>query len=252
MACQRRTNIEAFNAMFGQVAGILDTTEIEKLMQELKEGAGREERKTDKIPPSHWWWFVKPNWSAILGPSLPLPSPRSDMTMAPVRERCTQELTDYIEFIGNLESYPENRRSEAIALFMREIERLFLDYFQTHCDEAQTCGRVYTTTLRRVLPYIKQFYADELQSYLQTSSPGWQQWDRACTERTRIEAFNAMLGNGSIPLNTEIIEKSMQRLKQYGGIPRYLIPKKMPHSHWWWFINDAFPPDVFDDLFKND
>ncbi|MCE5317512.1 MAG: hypothetical protein LLG04_09175 [Parachlamydia sp.] len=58
IACRGRTNIEAFNAMFGEAIDTLPTTEIEKYMQAWK---GRISLNKDEVPKnalkSHWWWF---------------------------------------------------------------------------------------------------------------------------------------------------------------------------------------------------
>lgn len=57
-ACIGRTNIEAFNAMFGDSIEILDSGRIEKYMQERKGTAFLSNNLIPKnVPSSHWWWF---------------------------------------------------------------------------------------------------------------------------------------------------------------------------------------------------
>lgn len=59
LVCEQRTNIEAFNVMFGSVIDILDTQEIDEYIQQRKafEGVDRNEIP-ENIPISHWWWYV--------------------------------------------------------------------------------------------------------------------------------------------------------------------------------------------------
>lgn len=55
--CSRRTNIEAFNAMFGNVIEPLNIIELEESMQDARE-MGCVSEIPQNVPKSHWWWFV--------------------------------------------------------------------------------------------------------------------------------------------------------------------------------------------------
>jgi hypothetical protein len=56
--CARRTFIEAYNAMFGNVIKSLDTADVEESMQCRKEEASYSEGIPKNVPESHWWWFI--------------------------------------------------------------------------------------------------------------------------------------------------------------------------------------------------
>lgn len=59
-ACRGRTNIEAFNSMFGDSVEILDPELIESYMQDRKGTVYMEDECIPKnAPASHWWWFEK-------------------------------------------------------------------------------------------------------------------------------------------------------------------------------------------------
>ncbi|MCE5317513.1 MAG: hypothetical protein LLG04_09180 [Parachlamydia sp.] len=57
-ACRGRTNIEAFNAMFGEIVDKLPTDELVEFMDRRKDLAWL---PPNEIPPnapkSHWWWY---------------------------------------------------------------------------------------------------------------------------------------------------------------------------------------------------
>ena len=54
--CIDRTNIEAFNKMFGSIVEPLNVEEIDELMNQKKEIVMSKDRPLN-IPQSHWWWF---------------------------------------------------------------------------------------------------------------------------------------------------------------------------------------------------
>ena len=59
LACQQRTNIEAFNSMFGNLIFCLDTEQIDEYQQERKSSEGIDQNEVPtNIPKSHWWWFA--------------------------------------------------------------------------------------------------------------------------------------------------------------------------------------------------
>lgn len=59
LACQQRTNIEAFNSMFGNLILSFDTEQIDEYLQERKNSEGIDQREVPaNIPKSHWWWFA--------------------------------------------------------------------------------------------------------------------------------------------------------------------------------------------------
>jgi hypothetical protein len=53
--CCERTNIEAYNEMFGEVIRKLDTSEVEQDMQDIREKAECPGIPKN-APKSHWWW----------------------------------------------------------------------------------------------------------------------------------------------------------------------------------------------------
>lgn len=57
--CIQRTNIEAVNAMFGEMIGSIDVEDIEDCMQQRKSDASIS--SSNQVPPntpkSHWWWW---------------------------------------------------------------------------------------------------------------------------------------------------------------------------------------------------
>jgi hypothetical protein len=59
LACQTRTNIEAFNAMFGEIVNHLKVdADLEEFMEKCQ-GSFYLSRKLipNNVPISHWWWF---------------------------------------------------------------------------------------------------------------------------------------------------------------------------------------------------
>lgn len=57
LICNRRSNIEAFNRMFGSFVDIINTQEIEKMMKELQSSFSIDK---DDIPaniPEDFWWY---------------------------------------------------------------------------------------------------------------------------------------------------------------------------------------------------
>ncbi len=57
-ACWIRTNIEAFQMMFGDVAGRLDDADIIEYMDEMKGSFGlTPDQVPQNAPQSFWWWY---------------------------------------------------------------------------------------------------------------------------------------------------------------------------------------------------
>jgi len=55
--CSQRTNVEAYNEMFGEVIRKLDTSEVEQDMQDIREKAECPGIPKN-MPKSHWWWWA--------------------------------------------------------------------------------------------------------------------------------------------------------------------------------------------------
>lgn len=65
-ACRAMTNIEAFQAMFGDFAGELDADAIWEFLEERKDNYSLPPEVIPKnVPKSHWWWFAdyNPKWN---------------------------------------------------------------------------------------------------------------------------------------------------------------------------------------------
>ena len=59
-ACWARTNIEAFQEMFGSFGGKLDAGEIAEYMEALKGDVSADSKTVPENAPSgHWWWFAQ-------------------------------------------------------------------------------------------------------------------------------------------------------------------------------------------------
>jgi hypothetical protein len=60
VACRVRTNIEAFNSMFGGISPEnIPTEEFEQYLDERRDGYHLSQDEIPKnAPRSHWWWFV--------------------------------------------------------------------------------------------------------------------------------------------------------------------------------------------------
>ncbi len=58
-ACKIKTNIEAFNFLFGHVVGKLEDPGIQTYLEERKESADIAWSEIPQnAPKSHWWWYA--------------------------------------------------------------------------------------------------------------------------------------------------------------------------------------------------
>jgi len=59
IACKWRSRIEAFHELFGYLTGRLEDDEIVEFVEERKDWTKTGvPMQREKIPKSHWWWFV--------------------------------------------------------------------------------------------------------------------------------------------------------------------------------------------------
>lgn len=156
-----------------------------------------------------------------------------DINIDPGSYAC--QLTEQLKRLDQIDQLPDGKRRDLIRDFMGSIGKLYLDHFQEHLPEAQKHGRLYQEKISKAVPFIQKEYVWDLEHFLQGIFEGYGEWERACQQRTIIEAFNAMFNGIVNPFDTEEIETCMQNRKYSEGIDQSKVPKNIPQSHWWWY-----------------
>lgn len=120
-----------------------------------------------------------------------------------------------------------------IECFMDGIGKLFLEYFQSHLDEAKEWSRPYHEVLRKSVDRFDIYYVMEQMRNIEGHSWKDPDWDLACQVRTNIEAFNTMLGStvGKID-DEELVDYMDQYIDGFFFCSE--PPNNVPLTHWWW------------------
>lgn len=139
---------------------------------------------------------------------------------------------------NTLKTIPQLSKDDADELiygFMSSIGKLYLVYFQDHLDDAHALARDHQETLEKAIPLFRS-YGIKLENFLMGIFEGFDEWEVVCYKRTNIEAFNAMFGEVTRPIDIEDIEDCMQQRKNNDSITPCAAPPHVPKSHWWWFV----------------
>ncbi len=148
--------------------------------------------------------------------------------------RYIQQMISELSFFNDIDSYDEIERGMALQNLMDSLGLLYLEYFQFHLEEAMAFGSAQEPLLRLAARHIDEDYISLLRDLtLRLDEP--ELWERACWDRTRVEAFNAMFGEIVGRLDLEFVERRMQRAKHNFSVEDHRVPRNAPKSHWWWF-----------------
>ena len=229
-ACWERTRVEAFNAMFGETVGFFDSAGFEDLeaveerMQEAKHNFSIEDHRIPQnVPESHWWWFNHFD---------------EHLDMATRMGMRIEKFEKIIAILNKLEVDFQIEREVALRKFMEVLGRVFLSVFQFHPEESRSCAAAHQRLIMRHFTHIKR-YLSELEAFLAEKSPYLSLWERACWERTNIEAFNVVCGEVA-RLDTTRVEKLMQEAWpciKVMDTDTYFFSYSTPESHWWWSVD---------------
>jgi hypothetical protein len=151
------------------------------------------------------------------------------------RLRYQQELVTNINTLNAINQASNLEANDLIWHFMSSMGNLFLLYYQWHLDEAQALAKEHKMILEQARPSFRS-YRIELENFLMGTFEDCDEWDRVCTQRTNIEAINAMFEGAIDAIDIEDLEHCMQQRKEHVSISsESLIPPNMPKSHWWWW-----------------
>lgn len=151
-----------------------------------------------------------------------------------------EKLKKLLISIQGWKDLPEFTREYRVEGFMDTLGQLYLDYFQSHLEEANAIGVEFVQDLGSTAFFIQEHYVSYKDSifrrieWAQEDLDGW--WLQICLVATNTQAFNEMFETLKIHLNKERIA---EYLDYYNGESAHVtesdIPKNMPQTHWWWF-----------------
>lgn len=154
------------------------------------------------------------------------------------KEKYEKALFTQLDSIKRWHDLSENEQIKYTTMFMNKIGNLFLEYYQDHLDEALTCGKIYQSSLVEATPLITDNYMFDATKEITNADAAWENpWELACQTRTNIEAFNAMFGEMTRLEVDPDLEEFMEKCKGSFFLSREHIPKNVPESHEWWFVN---------------
>jgi hypothetical protein len=151
-------------------------------------------------------------------------------------ERTPQDrLTYVVQSIKRWRKLPERDKMNPIHQFMHALGNLYLEYFQSHLEEAKAIGKAHQNLLKDEFDTIYKLYVLKWSSDC-IRTHWYDRWDDVCRERTNIEAFNEMFGESVGNLDTENLTESMKsKWNQYEVMYLDQIPVNVLKSHWWWY-----------------
>jgi hypothetical protein len=120
-------------------------------------------------------------------------------------------------------------------IFMDEIGKLFLDYFQFHVQEATSIGKEFEEELTWAVRFIDVHYVYLTQFSLSSASSWKDVWPTACLTATNIEAFGMMFGEIVGELDAGRIWEYIEDRREIESLEPHQRPKNVPKYHWWWF-----------------
>lgn len=147
------------------------------------------------------------------------------------------QLINQIESVKKWDQLSGLIREEAIEEFMRNIGLLYIEYFQTHLEEANRCALPHKDHLEKAVRPIEMFYIRNVMSYLNNFDAYDDPWEKACWARTNVEAFNSIFGGITRNLDADEMIEFMEGSRGLYSLDKELIPKNAPQTHWWWFEN---------------
>lgn len=150
-------------------------------------------------------------------------------------EEYTKRLGASIQSLKGIQALANEDKQERIETFMDSVGSLFLEHFQDYLPEAKQGSHSFQSILQEAAPWLRKCYLLKLENLLLGTFEGYGEWNKACRQRTNIEAFNTMFHDVALPLDLSDVESYMQQKKELENIDPKDRPSRIPTSHWWWF-----------------